>query len=120
MNEIKVKRDELLAKIKENRKSHRDLFLEAQKGYRELVIEELDRMLKEAKDGKPIRRSITMPEPVDHTDDYDNAIAMLEMSVDDEVVIESNEFACYVRDNWSWKRHAQHTNMAYSTKTIPR
>jgi hypothetical protein len=39
MNTVKVKRDELLAKVRANRDAHRDLFLKAQEGYRKLVIE---------------------------------------------------------------------------------
>jgi hypothetical protein len=69
-----------------NRDSHRHLFLKAQEGYRKLVIEELDRMLADAKAGRPIRRSISLTEPSDHTKDYDRVIAMLEMSVDDTVI----------------------------------
>lgn len=120
MDDVKVKRVELLAKIKENRNKHRDLFLKAQEGYRELMIEALDQMLQDAKNGKQIRRAVTMPEPIDHTDDYDNAIAMLEMSVDDEVMIDAMSFSQYVRDNWSWKAHALHTNTSYAAKMIPR
>jgi hypothetical protein len=120
MDDVKVKRVDLLEIIKANRDKHGDLFLKAQEGYRELVIEEFDRMLKDARNGKAIKRSITMPEPVDHTDDYDTAIAMLEMSVDDEVMIDQVAFAQYVRDKWTWKAHADFTNTAYAAKMIPR
>jgi hypothetical protein len=120
MDEIKVKRVELLGKIKENRAKHRDLFLKAQEGYRELMIEALDQMLRDAKDGKSIRRAVTMPEPVDHTDDYDTVIDMLEMSVDDEIMIDQMSFSQYVRDKWQWKAHADFTNTAYAAKMIPR
>ena len=49
MNDVKVKREELLAKVRANRDAHRSLFLLAQEGYRKLVIEELDKMLADAR-----------------------------------------------------------------------
>ena len=51
MNTVKVRRQELLTKIRLNRDAHRELFLKAQEGYRKLMIEELDRMLADAKEG---------------------------------------------------------------------
>jgi len=60
MNTVKVKREELLTKVRSNRDAHRTLFLKAQEGYRKLVIEELDRMLADAKAGGPIARSINL------------------------------------------------------------
>ena len=113
MHEVKVKRTELLKRVRENRKAHRDLFLKAQEGYREQVILELDRMLAEAKANKPIRRAIALPEPQDHTAEYDRAIDMLEMSVDKEITLDFQSFDQLVRDNWNWKSFAQTTNMAY-------
>jgi hypothetical protein len=54
MNQVKVRRTDLLAKIRVNRDAHRELFLKAQEGYRKLVIEELDPMLADFKAGLSI------------------------------------------------------------------
>lgn len=116
MQTVKVKRDELLMKVKTNREEHRNLFLKAQEGYRKQVIKELDQMLADARDGKPIRRSVNLAEPMDHTQDYDRVIAMLEMSVDLEIEIDSVEFDQYVLDNWDWKQLAMMTNLKYAGK----
>jgi hypothetical protein len=102
MNAVKVKRQELLIKVRANREAHRSLFLKAQEGYRKLVIEQLDKMLAEARAGRRISRSINLAEPTDHTGDYDRVIMMLEMSVDDTVVLSASEFDQYVRDRWAW------------------
>ncbi len=120
MNSVKVKRTELLTRIKNNRDAHRELFLKAQEGYREAMIEELDRMLKDAKEGRAIRRSVSMMEPQDHTKDYDRVIDMLEMSQDEIVEIQEHEFDQYVRDNWSWKALADTTNAMYAARKITR
>ena len=114
MNTVKVKREELLTKVRSNRDAHRTLFLKAQEGYRKLVIEELDRMLADAKAGGPIARSINLVEPSDHTEDYDRVLAMLEMSVDDTVILGAEEFSQYVLDRWTWSSFATSTNKSYA------
>lgn len=70
-------------------------------------------MLSDARSSKPIRRSISLPEPIDRTKDYDRVIAMLEMSVEDEVELEEHDFDRYVLDNWEWKDLAYSTNSQY-------
>ena len=117
MNTVKVKREELLTKVRSNRDAHRELFLKAQEGYRKLVIEELDRMLEDARKGRPIQRSVTLTEPSNHVKDYDRVITMLEMSVDDTVTLDAHDFDRYVMDNWDWSRFALATNTAYAAET---
>ncbi len=114
MNAIKVSKAALLETLRKNRDKHRQIFLEAQAGYRTAVIAELDNMLAEAKAGKKIRRSVTLTEPMDQTKDYDRAIAMLEMSVEAEVSLEEHDFQQYVLDEWTWKRQWSTSNRLYS------
>jgi hypothetical protein len=38
---------------------------------------------------------------------------MLEMSVDDIIVLTSQEFDCYVMDNWTWKQNVTVRNSSY-------
>ena len=114
MNGVTVKKEELLAKLKENRKAHRSIFLEAQEGYKKAVIETLEERLASARDGSKVQVHIRLDAPEDHTDEYDRSIAMLEMSVDDEIEVTANEFACFVMDDWGWKHDFLLSNSAYS------
>src|SRR5207244_12882206 len=100
VNTGKVKREELLTKVRSNRDAHRELFLKAQEGYRKLIIEELERMLADAREGRAIQRSVTLTEPSNHVKDYDRVITMLEMSVDETITLEAQDFDRYVMDNW--------------------
>jgi len=111
---VTVKKDELLTVLKKNRDEHRNIFLDAQKGYREDAIKELDRMLAEARDGKAIRRQIVLVEPQDHTKDYDRVIRMLEMCTKDEIFISESEFAQYVQDDWGWKQQFTASTSGYT------
>lgn len=117
MKTVKVNVEELLKTVKKNRDAHRELFLKAQEGYREMVIEELDRMLSDARTGKPLRVSIKAPQPEDHTDDYDRVLKMLIMSVDEEIELDVLEFDRYVMDNWEWARLAAASNTMYANKS---
>lgn len=113
MNIVTVKRGQLLSILKENREKHREIFLKAIDGYRKHAIEHLSSMLQDAKDGKRIRRSLELPVPMDQTPEYDRVIGMLNMSIDDQITLSSNEFACYVQDDWSWKEQFTHSNTRY-------
>jgi hypothetical protein len=116
MNTVKVRREELLTKVRSNRDAHRELFLKAQEGYRKLVIEELDKMLADARDRRPIQRSVTLTEPSNHIKDYDRVVTMLEMSVDETITLDAHDFDRYVMDNWDWSRFALSTNTAYAAE----
>lgn len=116
MHEVNVKREELLAKVQGNRDNHRKLFEEAQANYRERMIEELDRMLEDARKGRKIRRMVSIPEPEDHTKDYDRIISMLQMSVDKVVELDQQSFAMYVMDQWAWAGSFASNTLAYTSR----
>ena len=103
MASVRVKREVILEKIISNRSGHRKMFEDAIAGYREACIEALEASLTAAKAGKKFKPSITLPEPQDHTSDYDRAIAMLELSLDEELEISQRDFAQYVLDDWGWR-----------------
>lgn len=116
MTSMTMKRESLIEIIKKNRDEHRDTFLEAQKSYREEVIAALDKMLSDARMGNKIKRQITLPEPEDHTKEYDAIILMLEMCVSDTIEVDSHEFQQYVMDEWGWKRNWIENTASYAIK----
>lgn len=115
MKEIKVNKAKLIETLKHNRAEHRGLFLEAQTKYRAVAIYSLDLQLKKARDGSSFELSslTSLQAPEDHTNEYDRSLQMLEMSVDDEIVITTQEFANYVQDIWSWSRNWGASNLRY-------
>lgn len=114
MNTVKVKKEELLKALQENREAHRGIFEEAQKNYRERLIEELDRRLEDARNGKSIDLYFNFPEPEDHTKDYDRVIKMLEMSIEDELELSQVDFTRYVMDDWEWRRAWLQNTVSYT------
>lgn len=116
MESIKVDKKQLLDVLKKNRREHHEIFLEAQDGYRRAIVMELDAMLQDARNGKKIRRSVTLVEPVDQTRDYDRVIRMMEMSIETAINLSEHEFQSYVLDDWNWKKQFNASNFAYSAK----
>ncbi len=99
--------------IKKNRGDHRKLFEQAQQGYRKALIRELDLMLKEARERKRYRRAVELVEPMDMTREYDQILAMLELTTDADIELSQDEFARYVLDDWDWKERVTMTNRSY-------
>jgi hypothetical protein len=111
---VRVRRLDVIKKLQENRDGHRDLFEEALEGYHLAVVEHLTQALKDAKAGKKYTVNVHLPQPQDHTKDYDRTIAMLDMSLDEELELTSVEFAQFVLDDWGWKGDFIQTSAMYN------
>lgn len=113
MENITVPKDQLIHTMRVNRDEHRAQFLAAQEKYREAVIRELDRRLRQAREGGVINLGFTLPAPVDYTDSYDTAIQMLEWEVADEVTLSEHDFERYVLNKWEWARQFAASTQSY-------
>lgn len=119
MNEVRIQKEKLIAILTKNRSEHRDIFLAAQKKYREVVIEILDEQLKLAREGKPflLARLTMLSAPQDHTKEYDTILRMLELSLDDVVTLSNSQFTQLVEDRWGWSRSWAASNSPYVTSS---
>jgi hypothetical protein len=115
MKTVKIKREELLAKVKENRAKHIEEFKEAHAGYLEEFISEVKMILREAKKGNVIQ-TIDIAKPSSFESNYDRIIAMLEWSTEETVDLDATEFEQYVRDNWQWKHAFNTVASLYNSK----
>jgi hypothetical protein len=102
MQNITVSKAKLLQQLQDNRASHRALFLQAQEVFREKVIQTLDQRLAQARSGGRIELFINLPEPVDYTDEFDRAIAMMEWEESDQITLSEKDFQRYVLNKWEW------------------
>lgn len=114
MDKVRISKQEALDVLRKNRNQHRIIFLEAVEGYKTTATNLLEEHIKQIKKGKCPIVSINLPQPSDHTKDYDTAIKMLEMSLDSEVFFDDDTFTRYIMDDWSWKRQFLASNSAYS------
>jgi hypothetical protein len=115
----KVKIDELVEKLKKNREAHVEIVEEAQMEFRKEFIKRVDAMLADARNGNPISTKIGLTVPSIHTDAFDNAIGLMEMTMragEDTIEIDAGEYERFVRNNWEWTSEFVATNRAYSKK----
>ena len=130
LQEVRVSKDSLLEVIKDNRRQHAEQFDLAYAGWKVEVIEDLEKTLrKEKKDYRDMlkryKKSIALWEerlaraknddfitdakhfrvakPTHHIEDYNGAIKKLELSLDDELELTSQDFNQFVMDQWAWK-----------------
>ena len=103
MSAITIKKDKLIAKIKENRTEHEKIYKEAVAGYKIILEHELKEKLKKLEDGEFIDPYIRVSQPTNHLKEYDCAVSMLEYDIHETVVLSKSEFDCYILDDWSWK-----------------
>lgn len=113
MHNFVVPKNRLLEILKANREKHRSVFLKAQENYRKIAIDLMDQMLKDAREGGPVRKRINLDAPTDHTSDYDSIIGLLELSLDVNVDLSLQEYQMYVQDQWHWAKDlVKNTNYA--------
>lgn len=113
MREVTVNREDLRKRVQENRDHHREVYEKAMLGYTKAAIKFFEEQLARALSGKTFQRMFPEPMPSDHTDDYDNVLDMLDMSVEDNITLGELEFRQYVRDEWGWKREFTATSSNY-------
>ncbi len=123
MKEVKIKKSDLLKKIKDNRRKHVEEYKAAVEGYKEEALKEvkegmkkLERQIKNLEKGEMLAIAsvhFNLPVPENHEKEYDQAIEMLDMSVDDVLTISYNEFSQYVLDRWEWIERAKFVNSSY-------
>jgi coenzyme F420-reducing hydrogenase alpha subunit len=116
MEKIKVNKQELLGIVKQNREKHNNEYLESIKAYRVNAADTLQKELDKIISGEKFQTWFDLKKPESHVKDYDIAIKMLEMSVDDTIVISEDEFNQLVQDNWTWKsifKNSYYSNSSY-------
>lgn len=117
---ITVAKDELLAKIKDNRDKHRTVFLAALEGYKREAIRVFNAHIREIEEGKARAVSVSLTPPEDHTRDYDRVIGMLEMDQGDTFRLDQGTYQSYVDDDWMWKRQWSKLSSTYAPASYSR
>lgn len=114
-NEVIVKKEELLAKLKSNLEIHQKIAQEAREGYIKKTQEVLAAKLKLAEAGEFVYLNFNLPVPEDHSKEYKQTIAMVEWDTRVQLQLTPSEFKSYILDEWSWDRHSLTTNAFYSS-----
>jgi hypothetical protein len=114
MQDIRVKKDELIDKLKLNREAHVSEFTEAHAAWVETRIVDYKARIKSLKETSKDIGAGGGLEPVSQEKSYDRAIKMLEMSIDTEIVLPEHEFQQYVLDEWQWSQNFKSVTATYA------
>jgi len=114
MQNIKVRKADLLTKLKDNRKTHKENYDKAVEVYKKALVVYLQKMLARAEKGKKVTQYIDLVTPTHNLAEYDRIIAMLEMTIEEEIELTEAEFTQYVLDNWTWKGTFALNTLSYS------
>ena len=113
IDEVLMQKDDLLNIVLKNRHNHRDQYEAAMEGYKILTIEVLEERLEQIKNDEPKQVTLMLPLPEDHTDDYDEIIAMLKSNRADEITLDQQSYRTYVLDKWGWSASWTTSNTGY-------
>lgn len=117
---LKYKREAVLEKLIANRAKHKTDYDEAVEGWKEAFIKEATETLKLAKAGTKYRRASKLTKPTEHLEEYDRAIAMFEMTSQEEIELSEREFVTFVMDKWDWSGQFETTSAMYKSFSAKR
>ena len=112
MRKVTVNKDKLLEALWENKDKHEKDFEELYTKFFDSYHEELTRVM-DAILAKKIAHVDEPVMPVNHTKDYERAIRMVEMSLDDDIELDEQRFNELVMDEWDWQRSFTATKAFY-------
>lgn len=114
MRTIKVKKDDLLTKLRANLEKHKADYETACAGYRAKAIIALRAKVRELQGGETAALYFgDVDKPESHANSYEVVIGMLEMSIETEVELNTEEYQCWVMDQWGWRKGFAETITKY-------
>ena len=110
---INVKKDELIAKIKENKEKHIEEFKKAVVAYKEEAEKQLMKEMARLNTDGALDIKLDLITPVNNADNYDKILQMFEREVAEVVELQQDEFKEYVQDEFDFAVTARMSNSAY-------
>lgn len=111
--ELKVKIGDLITHIQNNKTKHVEEYKRARQEYFSRLQEKLRDLTTSAANFLDGNYNINLVPPVDAAKNYDKYIGFLSMSTETEMTISSDDYACFVEDNWTWAQAAKLSNAVY-------
>jgi hypothetical protein len=127
---ILIERSRLRATLSANLEIHKKEYAEAKAGYEEKRLD-LIRKLAEAalhcskkpnntdENRKAVHESYNefarLEKPQNHSNEYEQAIALMEWETREKIDISISDFERFVRDDWAWKNSFKNAHLSYTT-----
>ena len=120
MKVTRINRDKLKDKLVENRTKHEAEFKEARAEWRKKVIKRYVKLLKQMEEKQDFTEAQSpcseLPKPQHYLNEYNTAIARLEVEEEEIVELDEQEFEAYWLDKWNWSRGFVGTTSLYNSK----
>jgi hypothetical protein len=114
VEKVRLKKDQLLKILRDNREVHAQQYADAVEGFYATVLEKLRELHSRLEARELVSYHINEVPPESHVKDYDRAIKKLEMTLDTEIELSDHEFARYVENtSWDWSNHWEMSNSKY-------
>lgn len=110
---VNVDKNDLVTILQVNRAKHASDYETAKKGFRKLLVEELEGKLRAAKAGEKVELRFENQSPKSYIEEYDDVIEMLQMATNNEIELTHVQYKQWVKDEWDWKEHWSLSNIAY-------
>jgi hypothetical protein len=118
MKSVRLNKKELLQIVVENRSKHIVAYEESVVDYRSAALKIAKENLELVSTGeldKIARVRMVPTAPISHEKEYNRAIRMLELSIENEIEVEQDVFNQLVLDEWHWKHTFVTTSQMYKT-----
>jgi len=118
MKTVKIKREELLAVVRENKEKHIAEYNESVEDFKKAVVVITKNNLKLVNTGEldSIAKVKNLPAvPTSYEQSYTRAIRMLELSIEDVIELDDTTFNQLVLDEWNWKSNFQLSGSLYKS-----
>ncbi len=118
MKTVKIKREELLAVVRENKEKHIAEYIESVEDFKKAVVVITKNNLKLVNTGEldSIAKVKNLPAvPNSYEQSYTRAIRMLELSIEDIIELDDTTFNQLVLDEWNWKSNFQLSGSLYKS-----
>lgn len=114
MHEVTIKKDDALRIIRQNKEDHKKIYEDGMVGYKQELKEILEKKMALLEKGEYASPHIRISPPSIHIEEYNSVIKMLELSVDEEVTLDSRQFRELIMDKWNWQRDFLKSNAKFS------
>ena len=115
---VNVNRLKMIESIKAGLALHTATYNEALADFREYALIEANKFRDAIEAGDYSKPGINLIQPVSHIKDYEEAIEIFTMSVDENINIDLDAFKAYFKNEWNWSRQFESTAMMYKSAIL--
>ena len=112
--EIVASKGEVLERLQTNLAKHKKVIEEARAAFVKRCRRILKKELKKVGQGRIQNMNVSLRAPEDHSGEYETAIEMMQLHVEDHVTLSTAEVRSLMMDKWDWMQQFLMTNYAFS------